>query len=114
MKTCPKCKTSYEKPELFFHKDAGRKDGLTSMCKICRRHVVDLFKRRNRDARRYEKDKAKFSARNTAKDHFSAKDHKCSVLSCNDQATDLHHVDYLDPLSVIPLCRKHHESEHHK
>jgi len=36
----------------------------------------------------------------------------CEV--CGDANTDGHHRDYLKPLEVVWLCRKHHKAEHKK
>lgn len=36
---------------------------------------------------------------------------KCEV--CGDEKTEAHHTDYLKPLEVRWLCKKHHENSHH-
>jgi hypothetical protein len=36
----------------------------------------------------------------------------CEV--CGDPATDSHHEDYLQPLKVRWLCRRHHKAEHRR
>jgi hypothetical protein len=87
------------------------------MCRSCKR-VADSKLQKARIAngaerRRYERDKEKFKARDFARRKYKGMQFKCSIANCDDFGTDLHHIDYLDPLAVVPLCRKHHEQLHH-
>ncbi len=111
-KRCPDCATVYYEPSLNFYKDSHRADGFNVYCKICVRRRTNIWARKNRDKRRYEKAKYKVAARGVAQNHYAEKVFKCAVLTCECMADDLHHVDYNEPLAVVPLCKRHHTGIH--
>lgn len=111
-KTCPVCKFAYENAEAAFHRCCTNKDGLDYRCKACKAESESALSRQRRDAKRYAKDKSKVLARAAAQQHYAGKKFVCSALNCPEWAVHLHHVDYSEPLAVIPLCEKHHRAEH--
>lgn len=111
MKRCPKCKT--EKADEEFHKDSRRVDGLDYRCKLCKAAQACSISQKRRDAIRYAKDSSKAKARDAARRQWGpASTMCCRVLGCFNMAVELHHVDYAEPLAVIPLCNKHHRGIH--
>lgn len=109
-KTCPSC--NIEKPSEEFHLNSTKKDGLDWRCKLCKKKSVNKLSQKRRDAKRYEKDSYKNKARDEARRAYEGHVYKCSVLNCNSEAEDLHHVTYKDPLAVVPLCKLHHRMNH--
>jgi hypothetical protein len=111
-KKCPKCNVIYENAENAFYKETRRHDGYAWTCKRCRSKSDNLYARRIRDKRRYAKNKDKALIRLKTRKHYQSQVFKCSALTCNDIATDLHHVSYDDYKAVVPLCNKHHRGLH--
>ena len=113
IKRCPTCDTTYKDAELHFAKHAGRYDGVAGICKKCFRERSKEKSSQKRQKKYDEKFAFKRKAKDLVKYRYKAKDFKCCVLSCEENATDLHHVTYQDPYAVIPLCKKHHKDEHY-
>lgn len=115
-KICKKCNLEKSLTREFWNLNANRKDGFDHPCKLCKRlssnKIGEDISRRNRDKRRYLRDKFRLNARRLARDTYGSKEYPCSVLNCEEIATDLHHVTYEDPLAVVPLCKRHHKDEH--
>lgn len=109
-KACSTCKKILAL-SLFF-KAPDRKYGRDSQCKSCKYKAVCKKKRVLRDAKRYEKNKIKPHARAKARKYYQGIEFKCSVLGCEKNGRDLHHVNYEKPLDVIPLCTEHHKMNH--
>jgi hypothetical protein len=110
-KKCSKCKSLL--PTDNFYKDSRKTSGLASECKRCKKAMEDVLSRRNRDVRRYAKDKDKVLARVKARDFYGNEPSKqCAVLSCENIAGELHHLDYSKPLDVVALCELHHRMWH--
>ena len=116
MKKCPTCKENKDSTE--FSRNITRKDGLHWQCRLCKKESDKLTriraKQKGIEARKKKVDALKIKARNEARLEFKAHNYKCAVILCTNIANELHHVDYNYALDVIPLCRQHHEKEHHK
>lgn len=110
-KRCPKCKL--EKPLADFHKNYRTSLGVDYRCKACKAATTNAISQRRRDARRYAKAAFKVKARDIARRAWGAAEQwQCKVLGCLNQAAELHHVDYEEPLAVVPLCDRHHRGIH--
>lgn len=111
MKKCSKCKIEYEFDQFYVNR--CRPDGRAAQCRMCSQ--ASQRKRRNKYIGRfyYQKNKNKAKARDAARRHYRKDgEFDCSVLTCESKAEELHHVNYDEPLAVIPLCRKHHKMNH--
>ena len=121
------------KDTTLFAKDSSKKSGYSSRCLICNRvrnkkyrdEHKDYFKKYIRDYYaknpekfatskgryngKYKKDLVKNRARNKleyAVNHGKILKQPCSV--CGNVNSEAHHEDYLQPLKVVWLCKKHH------
>ena len=117
-KRCGHCKKTYEAEDLsqHFSRQRTRPDGLYWCCKLCKKGLdagqEAIRKRKGRDRRRYEKLKHQTLARSKASYHYAGQTYKCSVIPCQAESEDLHHVNYDSPLDVVPLCKRHHKENH--
>lgn len=112
MKNCPSCKKEKELSHEFWQRNASRGDGFDWQCKECRKLRVNKVSQKLRDQRRYEKDKKKCQAREIARNHYWQDKFYCAAMTCDEEAKHLHHVDYDEPLAIVPLCEKHHRGIH--
>lgn len=130
MKQCKKCLETKQKEE--FNNDKTRKDGKFPYCIICvkkdrviynqsekgkeslkRMHLKqkEWFKEYFKKYRK--KDLTKYIARNAVANAIRDKKivkGKCNI--CGEVKVEGHHEDYLKPLEVIWLCKKHHTMKH--
>lgn len=111
-KKCSKCKKAFPKTKEFFYQAFDRKDGFGSHCKKCRYLSQTAISQKRRDERRYEKLKNRTLARLEARKKYDPLTLRCAVLNCLGECEELHHVNYQEPLAVIPLCRDHHRLNH--
>lgn len=111
-KKCPTCKSALPLTKEFWSVSRRRPDGFEWQCKKCKRARDTAHSRKIRDARRYKKDKWKMNAREKARNHYHGILLWCAVTTCTEKAQELHHVDYKEALSVVPLCKKHHRGMH--
>lgn len=130
MKKCPKCHEI--KSIKSFYQNKSKHDGLSSQCKECERITHRLsriknpetYKRKDRNFYKthreekiekiieYEKKHpymktARGKVRQALKKGILIK-HPCF---CGNSA-EAHHPNYLQPLNVIWLCKKHHREKH--
>lgn len=67
MKICSKCKMEFHgKTEDHFYRDKANKDGFYSQCKTCKFISENTLKRKTRDRKNYEKNRAKILAKRKA------------------------------------------------
>lgn len=112
-KRCPRCKeTFFGDLTVYFFRAERRGDGLDWQCKSCKRIHQTAKSQKIRDRRKYEKDRLKLKAREAARKEYTGRLLWCAVLRCEEKAEELHHVDYDQPLAVVPLCSKHHRGIH--
>lgn len=117
MKKCSKCKIEYDgPPEDNFYRNRTRKLGWAVQCKKCSNQGQNKRQRRARENYYYERNlnnrKLKLLARLAARKFYKEGRYFCSVLGCPSLADELHHVNYNDPLAVVPFCKKHHDQNH--
>lgn len=105
-KLCGGCKELKPRSVDFFYRDITKSGGLSNRCKPC-------FEKRKIARRCKHRDSKKEGARKIARIHYSASEHTCKVIGCEQKAEHLHHVDYDRPLEVVPLCSKHHKGIHY-
>lgn len=113
MKHCTNCNTNYSQNlDDFFCKDSTKKDGYDKTCKNCRKQyrLANKAKANERRKKANKLNGGKYAARLKAKYQYGG-GYKCAVLNC-DSKGQLHHLDYLLALDVVPLCRKHHVMAH--
>ena len=138
MKTCTKCKEG--KSLGSFSRDAQKKDGLASHCRVCRKRHYDqtvdvILEKKMREywgdpesaRQRAKKVYEKLSEKKRAKQRKYYRDNPKKVLAhnkaravrktgvcaiCNAEGTDRHHMDYSKPLEIVELCRSCHRSLH--
>ena len=108
-KTCCKCREV--KTVDNFHRNRSTKDGLSAMCKLCKRD--DDHKRNAVSSELIKKTKDhKSDARNKVNSAIrSGKLRPQPCIVCGGKA-EAHHSDYSKPLDVDWLCRKHHALWH--
>jgi hypothetical protein len=113
IKKCCRCKQVFDNVKLNFYRELRKKDGFRDCCKKCITKSTDRAAVARRDSRRYAKSANKVKARTVARSHYpDAISFECSVLSCKKRAQEYHHVDYDQPLAVVPLCIEHHRANH--
>ena len=84
------------------------KEALCNACDAAKRRA---YHEKNKDCPIY---KLKIAARQTVKRYLKlGRISKEPCIKCGEEKVDAHHEDYMKPLEVIWLCRKHH-AEHHK
>lgn len=113
-KKCPTCKNTLPLNSEHWGRCASTASGFNWQCKTCARARNSGIAQKRRDARRYLKDKEKMKARERAQNFYRSQVFKCSVVGCFSDHEDLHHVDYSEPLMIVPLCKKHHRGIHHQ
>lgn len=135
-KVCFKC--GLEKDISEFYRHSGMTDGYLGKCKECTRsdvrrnyrknrdHYVDYDRLRSQDPERKKKaleyqrirrykNKVKYLARNMVNNAIrDGRIEKQPCAVCGSLLVEAHHEDYLDPLNVVWLCRKHHLERHGK
>lgn len=111
MKKCTRCRKTYDSMD-FFPKDSSKKSGYGSRCKRCKAYVESPALAKLREQRRRERDKVKIAARMKAKYHYRNSTFNCAAIGCDKPANHLHHVDYNEPLAIVPLCEHHHVGIH--
>lgn len=136
MKTCKKCGETF--PASGFYRQKGNSDGRSGTCKECCKARVRENYRRNRDhyiayeRRRGQRPKRKQSVNRR---HLSWRkanpDARAAHVAtgnairdgrlvrgpceeCGASKVEAHHDDYLRPLDVRWLCRRHHLAIHGK
>lgn len=136
VKTCFKC--GEEKPIEDFYRHSAMADGHLGKCKECtKKDVGERYaltrairasyerRRTQREERKankakYQQNSRRYNPQNNKarRDLFRAvangKVIKSACEVCADDNTEAHHPDYLKPLDVRWLCRKHHLEEHGK
>lgn len=108
MKRCFKCGQVKDLDEFYTHQ--RMRDGHLNKCIECCRKYARQRNADNpgRDKRPFRHPgKEKLYAHNQARKLGSA---PCEV--CGATPAEKHHYDYLNPLSVVYLCKKHHGQEH--
>jgi len=120
-KTCSRCRLTLSPDPIlgwkpFFTKNGNAKDGLNNACRECRKIYMRTSNARTiaiiHARRRRETDKKKNRARAVSTRAYAKNSYKCAVLNCQQEYDHLHHVDYDDPLAVVPLCYAHHGAAH--
>lgn len=110
-KRCPACST--EKPASAFNRSVRTASGLDWQCKDCKTAKLNKVAQRRRDERRKGWHAKQLRAREQARAKWGkSANYICAVLGCGSPADHLHHVNYDEPLGVVPLCAKHHNDEH--
>jgi len=136
MKKCFKCGIVKSIDE--FYKHPKMTDGHLGKCKSCTKEDVSLNYHKNRDhyveyERAREKPKARKKRKHTYMKRYRNKYPEryvahCAVNNavrdgrlekepcavCGNENSEAHHEDYLQPLVVVWLCRKHHMLLHGK
>ena len=115
LKTCFKCKVT--KPIDSFYKHPAMLDGRLGKCIACARNDVNENRKKRAEYYRiYDRVRGfragprhKIEARAATK---VLEKKPCEV--CGSEKVDAHHDDYLKPLDVRWLCRKHHMQVHRK
>lgn len=121
-KQCCKCTALYNCVslegfrEFAFSRDIDTPDGLARVCKKCISDYNKQDKAKRNNMARAQRMRAlyahKEAARAAAIKKYGDKNFKCSVLNCEKDSENLHHINYNDYLAVIPLCRSHHADAH--
>ena len=129
-KPCFKCHEV--KPLSAFYAHAMMADGRLNKCKLCARRDVTAHREANLERiREYDRQRAKRPENVARRSAYVKRDpikssawilfasavksgkierQPCEV--CGAVKTDAHHDDYLKPLDVRWLCRKHHRLHH--
>lgn len=109
---CPKCKNQYPNVEEYFYVNRTRPNGFAWKCKKCSKEEYNARSARRGRERRSLENKKKDAARSEARHKYENMVFSCAVVNCLNTDCELHHVDYNNPLAVIPLCKKHHKQNH--
>ena len=96
----------------WFIRDSGKKYGFAAKCKTCRSKQDRARIKKRYDRQKYQNNKDRLKARTKARDVYDRSQYLCATLTCAAAAEELHHVNYNEPLAVIPLCAKHHRDNH--
>lgn len=140
MKICSVCKTDL--PHGSFHKNKGSKDGLSSICKQCKKKKDREYLENNREKikqtkRKYkEKNRDRLNERNRKYDSEYRKRSYVVIRNkirqktrrmiinneiiktpcevCGSKQVEAHHKDYNFPEKVTFLCSEHHRAWHMK
>jgi hypothetical protein len=110
MKTCTKCNTEYLESRANFPLD--RNGRLGSRCRTCKYKNEDKQKKLARTKLSKERNRARVLARGRTKSKYKGVGFMCAVFGCGGTNADLHHVNYDEPMAVVPLCKKHHVDNH--
>lgn len=137
-KKCPRCKNIYIANRINFKLEKRNKDGLTYICRYCRRKEDIIYSRKYREKNKEWKKEDNKNRRvktnyyikkvwakknpdkmraiiflNCAVKSGKVKRGNCVIgdRKCFGKI-DGHHIDYQKPLDVIWICHKHHKQIH--
>jgi len=107
MQRCYVCRKLKKRSD--FHKDSGRRDGITSRCKECdkNRNRSDYFKTYR------QKNMGKVRAKWMSTEALNAGKIERKPCEICGAYAEKHHEDYDKPLEVKWLCRYHHMQHHY-
>lgn len=115
--SCNKCHERKPLTKQYFHVDNSRTRGFSYTCRKCR-----VVQNHGEKRRRYVKEsQKKYRTNNRVKHRAREKSIKalrdglltkkpCAV--CDGKKSEMHHINYDNPLAVIWLCRGHHAELH--
>jgi hypothetical protein len=112
-KVCCRCQQS--KLLDYFFRDKKAADGRQSWCIQCKKEYEQIAK--GKKAR--EKARGNYLVKNLIKERARKKAQKkiclvdCTCQYCNGEAQHRHHVNYDDPLDVVPVCTRCHANLHY-
>ena len=120
-KYCPQCKQLL--PDNSFHKNKGRADGLSGLCK----HHANLTQKkyqqtergkqvnRKKAPRHRKKHADRLKARNTLNYAITSGVLQRDICAiCGSSNAEIHHPNYRVPNNIYWLCNKHHLEQHGK
>lgn len=115
LKACARCNA--EKPRSEFHRDAGKADGLSPWCKLCKNtHRLESLKDKLQDPTSQESIRKRIYAQvaRAVGNGTLVKPKACPSCHVEVDPSELqgHHHDYDKPLDVEWVCRQCHTRQH--